>query len=104
MSKKEIIEKAMKRRRDFFAERLEIKTSKEYNGEMYLVSTVELLHVMDFGDCEKLSYETMVFQIDKQGVVNYSDLYCNRYTNEEDAKKGHQFVVANLPTIIENEI
>ncbi len=59
------------------------------NGQHYVVSTVELAF-------KGLSapYETMVFACDAEGeVTNWSELYCDTYDSEEEARKGHEFAI-----------
>lgn len=60
---------------------------KDYIGD-YLVSTVDLGINHSF-DETPLYYETMIFKIEN-GKVNYSDIYCDRYTTKEQALKGHK--------------
>lgn len=69
-------------RKDFNWEtRFDLKT--EVNG--YLVSTVDLGIDHSFGIGKPLYYETMIF---KKG--SWDDLYCKRYSTEQEAKKGHK--------------
>ena len=56
----------------------------------YLVSTVDLGLNHQFDDSlPPLYYETMIFKVENE-EVNYSELYCDRYTTEEEARIGHQ--------------
>ena len=56
----------------------------------YQVSTVDLglNHQFD-PSLPPLYYETMIFKIENE-KVNYEDLYCERYTTEEEARVGHE--------------
>lgn len=83
---------AMKRcgfREDFDWEtRFDLKT--EVNG--YVVSTVDLGIDHSFGIGEPLYYETMI--IKKNGEkIDFMDLYCKRYSTEEQARIGHEEAV-----------
>ena len=42
------------------------------------------------------SFETMLFKLDKRGVMIPRDLYCERYDNKEEAEKHHHELVALL--------
>lgn len=56
----------------------------------YEVSTVDLGLNHQFADSlPPLYYETMIFKVEDE-KVNYRDLYCERYTTEEEARIGHQ--------------
>lgn len=57
----------------------------------YYISTVDLGLDHSFGIGEPLYYETMVF---KKG--SWSDLYCERYSTEEEARKGHKWVIEQM--------
>lgn len=57
----------------------------------YLISTVDLGIDHSFGIGKPLYYETMVF---KKG--SWSDLYCERYSTEEEARKGHKWVIEQM--------
>lgn len=67
-----------------FENRFDLKT--EVNG--YLVSTVDLGINYNFGEGKPLYYETMIFKKDGEDI-DYRDLYCERYSTEEEAKIGH---------------
>jgi hypothetical protein len=54
-----------------------------------LVSTV-LLPSMIAGS---RPYETMVFRVNENGVTNFRDLYCDRYSSESEARVGHGLAV-----------
>lgn len=54
----------------------------------YLVSTVDLGINHSFDDIP-LYYETMIFK-KVNGKIDYTDLYCERYTTEEQARTGHE--------------
>ena len=77
----------------------------EVNG--YLISTVDLGLDHSFGDGPPLYYETMIFKKDGE-EINYLDLYCQRYSTEEEAMMGHNLVVklvknGKLPILEEDE-
>lgn len=56
----------------------------------YRVSTVWLGIDHSFGSGPPLIFETMVFR------NTYNDVYCNRYSTEQEAIEGHAHVVAHL--------
>lgn len=64
---------------DFF-----LKTKFSVDSESYLLSTVKLHWFY------KLSYETMLFKIDKRNRVRYKDLYCQKYYTQQEAEAGHK--------------
>lgn len=74
-------------RKDFdYNNRFDLKTIVED----YQVSTVDLGINHQFDEnLPPLYYETMIFPI-ANGEVLYLDLYCERYTTEEEARIGHQ--------------
>lgn len=79
-------------RKDFdWNTRLNLKT--EVNG--YEVSTVDLGIDHSFGMGNPLYYETMVFKKDGESI-DYTDLYCERYSTEEEARKGHKRIVKKV--------
>lgn len=56
----------------------------------YEVSTVDLGLNHQFDETlPPLYYETMIFKV-KNGEVDYSEIYCDRYTTQEEAELGHQ--------------
>ena len=55
----------------------------------YWVSTVRLGFPLGPGG----EYETMVFAIEDENRVNYTDLYCERYATPAQAAEGHKIVV-----------
>jgi len=56
----------------------------------YEVSTVDLgINHQFIEGLPPLYYETMIFKVINE-KVNYEDLYCDRYTTEEEAKIGHE--------------
>ena len=67
----------------------------------YLVSTVDLGINHSFDEIP-LYYETMIFPI-TDGEVNYFDVYCDRYTTEEEAKEGHQKAIDYVKNELERE-
>lgn len=73
-------------REDFNLEtRFDLKT--EING--YVVSTVDLGLDHSFGIGAPLYYETMIFKKDGNNI-DFHDLYCKRYSTENEAREGHQ--------------
>ena len=54
----------------------------------YRISTVRLPFDHSFGDGPALWYETMVFKGE-----SWEDLFCQRYTTEEQALEGHKNAV-----------
>lgn len=77
-----------------FEDRFDLKT--EVNG--YLVSTVDLGINHNFGEGKPLYYETMIFKKDGKNI-DYSDLYCERYSTEEEAKIGHKKAIEYAETL-----
>lgn len=72
-------------REDFDWEtRFDLKTQLEN----YLVSTVDLGINHSFNEIP-LYYETMIFK-KVNGKIDYTNLYCERYTTEEQARVGHE--------------
>jgi hypothetical protein len=58
----------------------------------YMVSSVYLPFPHDGRE-----YETMVFNANKDGnITDWTDLYCKRYYNEEEAMAGHETICAAL--------
>lgn len=68
-----------------FENRFDLKN--EING--YLISTVDLGIDHSFGTEKPLYYETMIFKKDGSDI-DFNDLYCERYSTEEEAIKGHE--------------
>lgn len=69
-----------------YEDRFDLKTQV---GD-YLVSTVDLgINHQYVKELPPLYYETMIFKV-KNEKVNYRELYCDRYTTEEEARIGHQ--------------
>ena len=60
-------------------------------GLKYYVSTV---------DTRDAGWETMVFPYDLNGNVDYCEVHCCRYSSEDKASQGHQYVVDNLGTLL----
>ena len=77
-----------------FEDRFDLKT--EVNG--YLVSTVDLGINYNFGEGKPLYYETMIFKKDGEDI-DYSDLYCERYSTEDEAKIGHEKAIKYAETL-----
>lgn len=76
-------------RKDFdWDNRFDLKTEVDD----YLISTVDLGVDHSFGYGKPLYYETMIFT--KKGKdIDLCELYCKRYSTEEEAKMGHNLVV-----------
>lgn len=55
----------------------------------YYISTTDLGLDHSFGFGPPLYYETMIFAV-KKNKIDWGDLYCERYTTEEQAKEGHK--------------
>jgi len=68
----------------------------------YLVSTVDLGIDHSFGIGKPLYYETMIFK-KINGEVDWGDLYCERYSTEEEAKEGHQKAIDYVKEHLEEE-
>lgn len=74
------------------SKQLDLKRNINVRGKKYLVSTVDL-----FVAVEDYPFETMVFQCDDNWeVVNYLDLYCERYKTFKEAIDGHKLVCCQL--------
>jgi hypothetical protein len=73
---------------------------KTYDGD-YLVSTVDLGLNHSFTEIP-LYYETMIFKVENN-KINYSDLYCERYTTEEEAREGHEKAIEYVKNELEKE-
>ena len=72
----------------------------------YIISTVDLglNHQFD-NDLPPLYYETMIFKKEND-VIDFHELYCERYTTEEEARKGHEKAieyVKNELVVVNNE-
>lgn len=65
--------------------RLDLKTE----AGKYIVSTVDLGIDHSFGIGKPLYYETMIFRKDGD-KIDFSELYCDRYSTEEEAREGHK--------------
>jgi hypothetical protein len=65
------------------------------DGKEFLVSTIDLGLDHSFGGGKPLYYETMIFAIEN-GEVNFTDLYCNRYSTKEEAEKEHGVLLDKL--------
>ena len=77
-------------RKDFNWEtRFDLKTTV---GD-YLVSTVDLGLDHSFGIGEPLYYETMIFRKDHNHKNNQFEYYQERYSTEEEARKGHEVAI-----------
>lgn len=74
---------------------------KTYIGD-YLVSTVDLGLDHSFGIGEPLYYETMIFR-HKNNQIDFSDLYCERYSTEDEARKGHEWVCEHIEEILKGD-
>ena len=69
----------------------------------YEVSTVDLGINYQFDDSlPPLYYETMIFKIE-DGKVNFSELYCDRYSTEEEARKGHEEAIKYVKEHLKEE-
>ena len=81
-------------REDFNKKERIVKQGKvTYKGDKYFVSTVDLGINHQFGGGPPLWYETMIFEMDEDDNIDWSEMYCNRYTTREEAKDGHKEVM-----------
>lgn len=72
-----------------FNNRFDLKTTVNN----YLVSTVDLgIDHQYMAGLPPLYYETMICKI-KDGEVDFTDVYCERYTTEEEARRGHNMAI-----------
>jgi hypothetical protein len=60
------------------------------------VSTVFLGIDHSFGDGPPLLFETMVFPNNKDGLENWADMHCRRYSTWEEAEAGHYEVTTKI--------
>lgn len=88
-------------REDFdFDTRFDLKT----NIENYVISTVDLGIDYGFGG-EPLYYETMIFEKDKNGNIDYMGIdYQERYSTEEQAKEGHERAIKYVEELLEKRL
>ncbi len=89
MTDKEIQKKCGFREDFDWNNRFNLKT--EIKG--YLISTVDLGLDHSFGIGKPLYYETMIFTKNDEDI-SFHELYCKRYSTEEEAKKGHQVAIS----------
>lgn len=67
----------------------------ELNGNYYYIDSVDV----PFSGCE-----TMVFHCNENGnVSDWSELYCERYTDAIEMETRHKEIVANLGKILSTE-
>lgn len=66
-----------------------------FDSKTYVVSTVFLGINHGVKDIDKtdLWFETMVFEMDADRVINYSDLYCERTLTYDEAEQNHAKVI-----------
>jgi hypothetical protein len=57
----------------------------------FMVSTVRLPDILVWTD--RTPYETMVFRVNENGVIDFTDLYCDRYSSETEARVGHGLTI-----------
>lgn len=77
---------------------LNLKDRFFIDGKKYLLSTVELPVYDEFDRLTNLlfriePFETMLFEIEENGGVNWLDLYCERYDSAVEAEKRHSELV-----------
>lgn len=76
----------------------EYKRVAEDHVGRYWISTVWLGLDHQFGDGPPLIFETMVFEKDETGEVNFADLDSDRYSTEAEAVEGHRLMVEKWST------
>ena len=69
---------------------MEYRRVAETTGCGKWVSTVWLGLNHSHGGGPPLIFETMVFDVDKDGEINWSEIDADRYSTEEEALKGHE--------------
>lgn len=79
-------------------EHLILKDRFAIDGKEYLLSTVELPMYDEFDRLTNLlfriePFETMLFEIEENGGVNWLDLYYEQYYRKEDAEARHKELV-----------
>lgn len=93
MVEKEIL-KRLGYREDFdFDNKIINQDTVEFNGKKYLVSTVDLGLNHRYGEGKPLYWETMIFAKDEDDGIDFSDLYCNRYSSKENAELSHKQIL-----------
>ena len=81
-------------REDFNEKEKIVKRDKvTFKSDKYFVSTVDLGVNHQFGAGPPLWYETMIFKMDEEDNIDWTEMYCNRYTTKEEAKEGHEKVM-----------
>lgn len=79
-------------RKDFDPNNKIVKQEEfSYQGDDYLISTVDLGLDHSFGDGPPLYYETMIFPKD-----SFMDLHCERYSTRSEAINGHKRILENI--------
>lgn len=69
----------------------------------FWVSTVWLGLDHRFGNGDPLIFETMAFPCDADGMVtSWGDVESDRYSTEDEARAGHEVIVAKLKALEEN--
>lgn len=77
---------------------LNLKDRFFVDGKKYLLSTVKLPIYDEFDRLTNLlfriePFETMLFEIEENGGVNWLNLYCERYDSAKEAEKRHNELV-----------
>ena len=69
-----------------------------YRELSHIIKSKNKYYLVDSNDTFDFGYETMVFlfNIKEDDVENWGDLYCKRYTTEEEMKKHHFEVCENI--------
>lgn len=86
-------------RKDFdWDNRFNLKTKVKYQGETYIVSTVDLGLNHSFVPGKPLYYETMIFKNadtieERWGESNPFQYFQERYATEEEARERHEEIV-----------
>ena len=70
---------------------MDLKTIVNVGNQEFTVSTVRLHPLVT-----NLPFETMIFRSVDGKISNYTDLYCKRYSSEQDAIQGHLQVSQGL--------
>lgn len=71
----------------------------KYNNETFLISTVDLgLDHNFFDEGDPIYWETMIFKKESSGSIDFTDLYCMRYTSLEAAIENHERIVQAFET------
>lgn len=70
----------------------------EFDGHRFWVSTVDLGLDHSFRNGPPVYWETMIFAAGHGDDINFSELYCDRYTSVESALAAHDVIIEAFKT------